>query len=70
MNGVIMGNIRQKYIKRTALELLEKYPNEFNNDFQYNKDKVQKLTDVSTKIMRNRIAGYITRHYIQLQRNA
>lgn len=65
-----MGNIRQKYIKRTALELLEKYPNEFNNDFQYNKDKVQKLTDVSTKIMRNRIAGYITRHYIQLQRNA
>jgi small subunit ribosomal protein S17e len=65
-----MGNIRQKYIKRTALELLEKYPNEFNNDFQYNKAKVQKLTDVSTKIMRNRIAGYITRHYIQLQRNA
>jgi len=65
-----MGNIRQKYIKRTALELLERYPNEFNNDFQYNKEKVQKLTDVSTKIMRNRIAGYITRYYLQLQRNA
>lgn len=65
-----MGNIRQKYIKRTALELLEKYPNEFNNDFQYNKEKVQKLTDVSTKIMRNRIAGYVTRYYLQLQRNA
>ncbi len=70
MNGVVMGNIRQKYIKRTALELLEKFPNEFNNDFQYNKIKVQKLTDVSTKIMRNRIAGYITRYYIRLQRNA
>lgn len=60
-----MGNIRQKYIKRTALELLEKFPNEFNEDFQYNKDKVEKLTDVSTKIMRNRIAGYVTRYYIQ-----
>jgi small subunit ribosomal protein S17e len=64
-----MGNIRQKYIKRTAIELLEKYPNEFNNDFQYNKKKVQQLTDVSTKIMRNRIAGYVTRYYLKLQRN-
>jgi len=62
-----MGNIRQKYIKRTAKELLEKYPNEFNNDFQYNKSKVQTLTDVSTKIMRNRIAGYITRCYVRQQ---
>jgi len=70
MNGVVMGNIRQKYIKRTALELMEKFPNEFNNDFQYNKAKVEQLTDVSTKIMRNRIAGYITRYYIQQQRNA
>jgi small subunit ribosomal protein S17e len=63
-----MGNIRQKYIKRTALELLEKFPNEFNNNFQFNKEKVGKLTDVSTKIMRNRIAGYVTRYYLQKQR--
>ena len=62
-----MGNIRQKYIKRTALELLERYPDEFTNDFQYNKKKVAQLTDVSTKIMRNRIAGYVTRFYIQKQ---
>jgi small subunit ribosomal protein S17e len=65
-----MGNIRQKYIKRTAFELLEKFPNEFNNDFQHNKSKVAQLTDVSTKIMRNRIAGYITRYYIQQQQRA
>ena len=63
-----MGNIRQKYIKRTALELLEKFPDEFKNDFQHNKEKVQQLTDVSTKIMRNRIAGYVTRYYLQKQR--
>lgn len=65
-----MGNIRQKYIKRTAFALLEKYPNEFNEDFQYNKRQVQRLTDVSTKIMRNRIAGYVTRYFLQLQKNA
>jgi small subunit ribosomal protein S17e len=65
-----MGNIRQKYIKRTALELLEKFPNEFNEDFQYNKKKVDMLTDVSTKVMRNRIAGYVTTYYIQLKKRA
>ena len=65
-----MGNIRQKYIKRTALELLEKFPNEFSTNFQENKNKVENLTDVSTKVMRNRIAGYITRYYRQIQRNA
>ena len=65
-----MGNIRQKYIKRTAIELLEKFPNEFNKDFQSNKQKVAQLTDVSTKIMRNRIAGYVTRYYIKLQKRA
>lgn len=65
-----MGNIRQKYIKRTAMELLEKFPNEFNDNFQFNKEKVDKLTDVSTKIMRNRIAGYVTRFYIQKQKHA
>lgn len=65
-----MGNIRQKYIKRTALALLERFPNEFNENFQYNKDKVAQLTDVSTKIMRNRIAGYVTRFYIKKQKHA
>ena len=66
----MMGNIRQKYIKRTAMELLERFPDEFNENFQYNKEKVEKLTDVSTKIMRNRIAGYVTRFYIKQQKHA
>jgi small subunit ribosomal protein S17e len=65
-----MGNIRPKYIKRIAKELLEKYPTEFSEDFQFNKNKVGKLTDVSTKIMRNRIAGYLTRYYIKMQKHA
>jgi ribosomal protein S17E len=39
-------------------------------DFQYNKRKVGQLTDVSTKIMRNRIAGYVTRFYIKQKLHA
>ena len=57
-----MGNIRQTNIKNTAIELLEKFPKEFiGGDFQHNKLKVAELTDVKSILLRNRIAGYITR---------
>ena len=56
-----MGNIRPTYIKRVAIELIKKYPDEFTNDYQHNKRKVEELTDVRTDTMRNRIAGYVTR---------
>jgi small subunit ribosomal protein S17e len=57
-----MGNIRPTYIKRVAIELIKKYNDEFTKDFQHNKMKVAELTDVESVTMRNRIAGYITRH--------
>ncbi len=57
-----MGNIRPTYIKRVAVELVRLYPNEFTDDFEHNKKKVSELTDVSTIMMRNRIAGYVTRY--------
>lgn len=56
-----MGNIRQTFIKRVAIELVKKYPDIFNTDFEHNKKKVQELTTVPTTKMRNRIAGYVTR---------
>ena len=62
-----MGNIRPTYIKRVAIELLRLYPEQFDEDFEHNKAKVSELTDVSTSVMRNRIAGYVTR-YRQLAR--
>ncbi|TLZ53399.1 MAG: 30S ribosomal protein S17e [Methanobacteriota archaeon] len=62
-----MGNIRPTYIKRVAKELLRLYPDSFTDDFDHNKAKVSELTDVTTSIMRNRIAGYVTR-YKQLAR--
>lgn len=61
-----MGSIRQTYIKRVAIELVKKFPDEFTNDYEHNKQKVQELTDVKTSRLRNRIAGYVTRfrkHY-------
>ncbi|OLD90969.1 30S ribosomal protein S17e, partial [Euryarchaeota archaeon 13_1_20CM_4_64_14] len=38
------------------------YPNEFTDDFDHNKAKVSELSDVRSILMRNRIAGYITRY--------
>jgi len=60
-----MGNIRPTYIKTIAKDLIEKYPNQFVSDnFQHNKEKVAELTDVGSKLLRNRIAGYITRYLV------
>ena len=56
-----MGRIRPTYIKRVAIELVNKYPQAFSKDFENNKEMVSALTDVSSVTMRNRIAGDITR---------
>lgn len=56
-----MGNIRPTYIKRVGEELLERFPDQFGTSFDENKKKVSELTDLTSKSMRNRIAGYVTR---------
>ena len=57
-----MGNIKQTFIKTIARDMLEKYPKQFKvNDFQHNKLKVSELSNVDSSIIRNRIAGHITR---------
>ena len=61
-----MGNIRPTYIKRVAIELAKLYPNEFTDDFDHNKAKVSELTDIRSVLMRNRIAGYVTRYRLRL----
>ncbi|MGM0590848.1 MAG: 30S ribosomal protein S17e [Halobacteriota archaeon] len=52
--------IKPKYVKQLGNLLLERYPEAFNTDFDTNKDSVEKLTNVRSKGVRNRIAGYIT----------
>lgn len=61
-----MGKIRPTYIKRVALELVKKYPKAFNDDFEHNKALVEKLTDVYSPTIRNKIAGYVTRYWQQI----
>lgn len=62
-----MGNIRSDKIKRTAKELVAKYHQHFTTDFDHNKGLVDKLTNVQSKRMRNRIAGYVTRIMAQIE---
>ncbi|MFB6284480.1 MAG: 30S ribosomal protein S17e [Halobacteria archaeon] len=54
--------IKPAYIKKIGKELLDRYPEVFTGDFESNKEKVNQLTNVESKTVRNRIAGYITRH--------
>jgi len=60
-----MGNIRPTYIKRVAIELVERFPDQFTSDFDHNKKKVAELATIQGKSMKNRIAGYVTRYRLQ-----
>jgi small subunit ribosomal protein S17e len=53
--------VRPGYIKKIANLLLERYPEAFTTDFEHNKDVVVRVTNVESKDVRNRIAGYVTR---------
>ena len=56
-----MGNIRTSFVKRISKELIETYEGKFTMDFDENKKLVEELSSVSTKFLRNKIAGYVTR---------
>lgn len=53
--------IKPAYIKKTGNLLLEQYPEAFSTDFEHNKESVTVLTNVESKNVRNRIAGYVSR---------
>lgn len=55
-----MGKIRHASIKRTAKILLEKYGGKFTSDYETNKKLVEELVNISSKKLRNLLAGYIT----------
>ena len=55
-----MGRIKQIYLKRVAEKLLKTYPDRFSTEFQVNKKMVASHTDITSKSIRNKIAGYIT----------
>ena len=62
-----MGNIRQTNIKRITFRLLEDYGDVFTKDFEINKILVTKYTTIESKVIRNRVAGYITRKVARMK---
>ena len=56
-----MGRIKTKLINRITHGVLRKGEGEFTTDFEKNKKVVEKYVDVSSKKLRNIIAGYTTR---------
>lgn len=53
-----MGRIRTREVKTLSKNLVEKFPEKFDKDFENNKNVLKEL-NVKSKWMRNRIAGYI-----------
>jgi small subunit ribosomal protein S17e len=56
-----LGKVRTEKIKSAAHELVKRFPSKFTTNFENNKESVEALTQISSKKLRNRIAGYITR---------
>ena len=63
-----MGRIKSLPIKKTTLELLEKHPALFTDDFEKNKQVIRKIVEADKKTQ-NSIAGYITRLVKRTKRN-
>ena len=53
-------------VKRISSEILEKYQEKFGTNFDDNKKAMSSISIVRSKILRNKIAGYIT-SYIHKQ---
>ncbi len=63
------GKVRTELEKRIARELVERFPDKFTTDFETNKKLVESLTNISSKKLRNRVAGYITQLQNQKKQN-
>jgi len=53
--------IKPSYVKNLGTELLAKQRDYFSGSFEENKLQLTKSAQISSKRVRNRIAGYITR---------
>lgn len=47
-------------VRKISEELLEKYPNKFTGEFDANKKAILELAKITSKELRNQIAGSIT----------
>ena len=55
-----MGRVRTKTVKRASRQIIEKYYPRLTQDFHTNKRICDEIADIQSKIMRNKIAGFVT----------
>jgi small subunit ribosomal protein S17e len=48
-------------IRRFSEELLKRYPDRFSADYDKNKQALNELTVIQSKMLRNQIAGYLAK---------
>lgn len=53
--------VKQKYIKRTAMELMKEHGDEVTIDFEKNKEFLKEHVIIQGNFVRNRVAGYMVR---------
>ena len=62
-----MGGVKNDTIKKAAKVIIEKYYSRLTTDFQTNKRICDEVAVISSKKMRNEIAGYVTRLMKRIQ---
>ncbi len=65
-----MGAVKSVAIKSISRALLKEFPDRFTDDLEANKKQVSLLTTVTSKNVRNRVAGYVTTLHKQQARKA
>jgi small subunit ribosomal protein S17e len=65
-----LGKVKTDQIKQLGKELMTRFPNKFNTNFDENKRTVDTLTKGTTTRVRNKTAGYITRTLALAQANS
>lgn len=56
-----MGRIKTQLIKRNSKSIFDAHQDQFTTDFDQNKKILDTHRDITSKKLRNVIAGYITR---------
>lgn len=62
-----MGRVRPVFIKKISKDLVSKYSGIFTDNFEANKQLINQYLILQSKVVRNRIAGYIT-HLIKSEK--
>jgi len=67
--GIIMGKVRPNYIKNNCDIIYKAYPNLITTDFESNKELLRNITDIESKKLLNRMAGYLVNQKVKESKN-